>query len=72
MAKKKRKVYSSDRHTSGFMLRLPETYRTQVNLLRLRTSRSITEEVRTALEAHLASHGLWPPGTPPLEQPGKS
>jgi predicted DNA-binding protein len=51
----------TDRHTSRFMVRLPEIYRVQLNKLRRRTGLTIVMEVRTALEEYLDKHGLWPP-----------
>jgi hypothetical protein len=45
------------------MVRLPETYRVQLNKLRHRTGLTIVDEVRAALEDYLDKHGLWPPPT---------
>lgn len=50
-----------DQHTSGFMVRLPEVYRQQLQTLRARTRRTMTAEVQLALEAYLGKEGLWPP-----------
>ncbi len=50
-----------DQHASGFLIRLPEIYRTQLRLLREKERRPFTEEVQIALEEHLAKKGLWPP-----------
>ncbi|WP_232056391.1 hypothetical protein [Tuwongella immobilis] len=52
---------SHDRHLSSFMVRLPEIYRTQLRILATRHQKSMTEEVRLAVEAHLAREQLWPP-----------
>lgn len=57
----------SDRHASGFMVRLPEVFRTQLNLLRDRHYAEhryrppLTTLVRQALEDFLRTQGLWPP-----------
>ncbi len=65
MAKNK-KQNGRDRHASGFMVRLPEVYRTQLHQLCAQTRRTMTTEIQIALEEHLAKSGLWPP-----EEPGK-
>jgi hypothetical protein len=56
-------IEMEDRHRSRFMVRLPEAYHTQLMKLKKRTGKTIAAEVRAALEAYLAEHGLWPPPT---------
>jgi hypothetical protein len=58
MSKKKD---SQDRHGSGFMIRLPEVYRSQLRILRPKTRRPMTTEIQIALEEYLAKFDLWPP-----------
>ena len=60
MAKNK-KQSGEDRHASGFMVRLPEVFRSQLQLLCAQTRRTMTTEIQIALEEHLAKSGLWPP-----------
>jgi predicted DNA-binding protein len=55
----------ADRHSSHFLVRLPEVYRTQLMKLKKRTGKTLAAAVRDALEAYLAEHGLWPPPTKP-------
>jgi len=50
-----------DRHLSTFMVRLPEVYRIQLRTLSIQTQRSVTDEVRLAVESHLMQAQLWPP-----------
>ena len=50
----------ADRHASGFMVRLPETFRDLLWKLREKNRRPITEEVQIALEKHLKDEGAWP------------
>jgi hypothetical protein len=69
MARKKTKSEAADRHASGFMVRLPEVYREQLRLLRPKTRRTMTEEIKMAIEKHLEAEGLWPPTT---TRPGTS
>jgi hypothetical protein len=59
MAKKKEP--EMDRHRSGFMLRLPEIYRTQLRKLRAKTRRPMTTDIQIALEEYLEKNELWPP-----------
>lgn len=56
MAKKK-----TDRHKSGFMVRLPAIYRELLNQVRLKSRRTITVEVQIALDKHLKDEGIQPP-----------
>jgi hypothetical protein len=65
MAKNK-KQNGGDRHTSGFMVRLPEAFRTQLQQMCAQTRRTMTVEIQIALEEYLAKSGLWPP-----QEPGK-
>jgi hypothetical protein len=57
MTKKKK----DDRHGSGFMVRLPEVYRTQLRKLRAINRRPMTAEMQIALEEYLKKFNLWPP-----------
>lgn len=60
---------SLDRHRSQFMTRLPEAIHAQLLKLKAKTGRTMSREVLVAVEAHLESHGLWPPDKePPREQ----
>jgi hypothetical protein len=58
---KKKEQPQEDRHRSGFMLRLPEIYRTQLKKLREKTRRPMTTDIQIALEKYLADNDLWPP-----------
>jgi hypothetical protein len=62
---KNKKQPSKDQHVSGFMLRLPEIYRTQLRKLRLQSRRPMTTDVQIALEKYLAEFKLWPPEESP-------
>lgn len=53
-----------DQHQAGFLVRLPDVYKEQLDVLRQETRRPYTEEVKLALEKHLAEKGLWPPAAP--------
>jgi hypothetical protein len=68
MAKKKKQDQDKDRHGSGFMIRLPEIYRTQLRKLREQMRRPMTSEIQIALEEHLAKFNLWPPSEKADEQ----
>jgi len=48
-----------DRHTSTYMVRLPEVYRERFRALTKRTRRTMTTEIKMALEEYLAKQGLW-------------
>jgi hypothetical protein len=48
-----------DRHSSRFMLRLPEIFRTKLRLLREKTGKPITQLVQAALKLFLKGVGLW-------------
>ena len=50
---KNKKQNGEDRHTSGFMVRLPEVYRTRLQPLCAQTWRTMTAEIQIALEEHL-------------------
>lgn len=50
---------SHDRHASGFMIRLPEIFRSKLQVLRRKTKKPMTELVIVALKAFLARFGLW-------------
>lgn len=56
-----KKVAKKDRHKSGFMIRLPESFREPVAELKRKTRRPITVEVQLAMEAHLKANGVKPP-----------
>lgn len=49
----------SDRHRSGFRLRLPEIFRTKLRLLGRRTGEPMTLLVQAALRGFLQRAGLW-------------
>jgi len=53
------KKETSDRHASGFMVRLPETYRVHINTLRKKNRRTITEEIKIALEEYFRKNQVW-------------
>lgn len=59
MAKKKTKP--SDKHASGFMVRLPEAYRAKLAELKLKQRRPMTQEIQIAIDAHLRANGIEPP-----------
>jgi hypothetical protein len=48
-------------HASGFMVRLPENFRTQLRRLQKQMRRPLTTEIQIALEKHLKEFKLWPP-----------
>lgn len=58
MAKKKQSN-KADRHKSGYMLRLPEHFREMLQDLTQDTRRTMTEEVKIALERYLKGEGKW-------------
>ena len=60
MAKDPKKK-AADQHKSGFMVRLPEAYRTLLEKLKLKNRRTVTMEVRIAIDKHLEGEGLKPP-----------
>lgn len=62
MAKKKPKP--PDKHASGFMVRLPESYRGPLERMKREHGRPITESVRRALDAYLKANGVDPPPPP--------
>jgi hypothetical protein len=53
-----KKPNGGGRHASGFMVRLPEVYRIQLQQLCAQTRRTMTTEIQIALEEHLAKSGL--------------
>lgn len=57
-----KKQSTNDRHASNFMVRLPEVYRDQLKKLTEESRRSVTEEIKIAVEDHLKKKNLWPPG----------
>lgn len=61
MAKKRATPKTADRHSSGFMVRLPEVYRAALDRLRGKTRRTYTVEVQIALDVHLKANGVTPP-----------
>jgi hypothetical protein len=50
---------SGDRHRSRFMVRVPEIFRTKLQLLREKTGRPMTSLVQWALKMLLRGFGLW-------------
>lgn len=46
----------SDRHSSTFVVRLPESYRVLVKELARRNRRPITQEVQIAIDSHLSKN----------------
>lgn len=54
----KKPAKPKDKHKSGFLVRLPESYRVALTELKRRTRRPITQEVQIALEAHLKAAGV--------------
>ena len=50
-----------DRHKSGYLIRLPESYRAALQELRQKTRRPMTVEAQIALDAHLKANGISPP-----------
>jgi hypothetical protein len=67
MAKKKRPQakQAGDRHSSGFMVRLPEWHRAVLEILKRKNRRAYTEEVQMALEKHYKTEGVDVPKPPP-------
>jgi hypothetical protein len=55
-SKKEPKPLNLDRHASGFMVRLPEQYRMSIDAIRKKHRRTITEEVKIALEEYFRKH----------------
>jgi hypothetical protein len=55
---KKSAKRTTDRHRSGFMLRLPENHRLALEELRKKNRRTFTEEVQIALEKHYKDEGV--------------
>lgn len=60
-SKKELKSSTTDRHASGFMVRLPMDYRLSIDEVRKKFRRTITEEIKIALEEHFRKHGVNPP-----------
>jgi len=56
-----KKKQPADRHKSGFMVRLPESFRGALAELQRSTLRPATVEVQLALAAHLRAGGIDPP-----------
>jgi hypothetical protein len=50
---------TGDRHTSSFMLRLPEIFRTKLLLLKEKTGKPMTALVQWGLKLLLRRFGLW-------------
>jgi hypothetical protein len=48
-----------DRHSSRFMVRLPEIFRNKLRLLSERSGKPITQLVQAALKTLLRGFGLW-------------
>lgn len=57
MAMGRKKLPAKDRHKSGFMLRLPEPFRTLLDSITAETHRSLTVEVQLALIEYAKKHG---------------
>jgi len=49
-----------DTHKSGFMVRLPESYRTILSKLKAKNRRTITVEIQIALDKHAKDEGIPP------------
>lgn len=60
MAKKKTGEPKKDRHTSGFVVRLPKKYQKLMGRLKDQNRRPITSEVTLALDVHLKANGIDP------------
>lgn len=56
MAKKPKK----DQHKSGFLVRLPESYRPPLERLKAKNKRPITSEVQLALDKHFKDEDAKP------------
>lgn len=57
----KKKLPTQDRHRSRFMFRLSDLHQSQLALAAKRARRTVTEEIRIAVEIYLAQQDLWPP-----------
>ena len=62
---KKKQAELADQHASGFMIRLPESYREALRKLKAKTGRPMTIAVQIAIEKELQSFGIefepnWP------------
>lgn len=61
MAKKKASK-SADQHTQKLLgVRLPDELTNAMRALAANNYRSLTSEIRLALERHLEAAGMWPP-----------
>ena len=61
MAKTPKKRPTHDQHKSGFMIRLPEEYREIIAELRAKSRRTITMEIRVAIDEYIKANGITPP-----------
>jgi hypothetical protein len=57
----KNKKAQKDQHRSGFLVRLPESYREPLQKLKALTDRPITASVRRGVDAELRANGIDPP-----------
>lgn len=57
------KSKTKDKHTSGFMLRLPGAYRAPMAALKAKNRRPMTTELQLALDKHFKDEGIAPPAT---------
>ena len=55
------KTKQTDQHRSGFLVRLPESYRAKLQELKQKTDRPITASVRRAVNVELIANGIEPP-----------
>jgi hypothetical protein len=72
MAKKKRENEaadrSADRHAPHKMMRVPLDYHKLLKVLSRRHSRSLTAELKLALDDYFQKYGLEPPPKPPEDE----
>lgn len=54
----KTKRKPNDQHKSGFLVRLPESYRPLLEAVKKKTRRATTVEVQIALDRHFAAESL--------------
>lgn len=47
-----------DQHKSGFMVRLPESFRAPLDTLKAKNRRPTTAEIQIALERHFQAEGV--------------
>jgi hypothetical protein len=59
--KKKPTSKPKDQHKSGFMVRLPESFRPPLEVLKAKNRRPTTTEIQIALERHFRAEGVLIP-----------